>query len=98
MCDPIVGTIISAIGAVTGFTQQRKADKRAEQANDIAKTNAEKALRQQQDEINRKPKTPNIAALLASNTGAAKSPTLLSGNSGVSSGQLALGQNKILGN
>lgn len=100
MCDPVIGSIVSAVAGVakgvSDMQAAKKADKRANRAADEAKQNSERALREQDQITSRK--SPNIAALLAANTKAAKSPTLLSGTSGVSASQLSLGQNKVLGN
>lgn len=96
---PIVTAVVSAASAVQQFRAAKKADKRSSEANDIAKENSEKALAQQEREINRKnAKTPNVAALLQTNKQATQNQTLLSGAGGVDPGSLQLGQNTLLGN
>jgi len=100
MCDPV--TAVTAIAAVAGGVQAsrqaKKADKRSKEANAIAQENSEKALVQQEREINRKnAKKPNVAALLNTNRNATSNQTLLAGPQGVDPGSLQLGQNTLLG-
>lgn len=100
MCDPV--TAITAVAAVAGGVQSarqaKKADKRSKEANAIAQENSEKALAQQEREINRKnAKQPNVAALLQTNRNATSNQTLLAGPQGVDSSLLQLGTNTLLG-
>ena len=95
---PIATAVISGISAAQQFRQAKKADKRSSEANSIAKENSDKALAQQEREINRKnAKQPNVAAIMNTNRNATQNQTLLSGAGGVDPGSLQLGQNTLLG-
>lgn len=95
---PIVSAVISGVTGLKQTQQAKKADKRATEANQIAKESSDKALAQQQREINRKnAKAPNVAAILQTNRQATQNSTLLSGPGGVSNTQLSLGRNTLLG-
>lgn len=107
MCDPVsaVTAIASVVGSVYSSNQQKKAakkaDQRAQEANDIAKQNLqqqEKAITQQEEEISRRnARTPNVAAILDKNRNATTNATLLTGPGGVDPTSLQLGKNTLLG-
>lgn len=101
MCGPavpIITAVVSAASAVQKARAAKKADKRAAEANQIAKENSEKALAQQEREINRKnAKKPNVAAILNTNRNATSNQTLLAGPQGVDPSSLQLGTNTLLG-
>lgn len=105
MCGPQVVPIIQAVaaaasvaGTVKSFSDAKKADKRSKEANQIANSNAEKALKQQERDMNRRnAKSPNVAALLNTNRNATQNQTLLAGPGGVNPNTLQLGRNTLLG-
>lgn len=101
MCDPVTATIAvvgSAAGAVAARSQQKKALRAQEQAQQAnlraqAKLQADAA----KAEANAR-RTPNYGALFARNAERrGVSATMLTGASGVSGSSLALGGNTLLG-
>lgn len=108
MCDPILGTILTAIGtaaSAAGTFQQSKEMKQANKTQQAAIEQAKQAsaaqLKQAEDAGNKaNARRPNIDALYSANEQAAKggpSGTMLTGPGGVDPSTLTLGRNTLLG-
>ncbi len=108
MCDPIVGTILTAVSglasaasAVKGVKQAKEADKTQKAAIEQAKQASAAQLKQAEDATNKaNAKRPNVDALYSANEQSAKggpSGTMLTGPGGVDPSSLTLGRNTLLG-